>query len=50
MRCTQTYDAVVLAVAHRQFAQADVRGLAGPGGVVFDVKGVLPRHVVDDRL
>ena len=48
--CAQTYDAVVLAVAHRQFAQADVRGLAGPGGVVFDVKGVLPRHVVDDRL
>ena len=45
------YDAVILAVAHRQFAQMDVRSLLrSENGVVYDVKGVLPREQVDDRL
>jgi UDP-N-acetyl-D-galactosamine dehydrogenase len=47
------YDAVVLAVAHRQFAAmtaAEVRALARPGAVVYDVKSVWPRDTVDDRL
>ena len=46
-----SYDAVILAVAHRQFAQMDVRSLLrSENGVVYDVKGVLPREQVDDRL
>ncbi len=47
------YDAVILAVAHRQFVElgADgIRALGKPGCVVFDVKQVLPRESVDDRL
>lgn len=47
------YDAVVLAVAHRQFAElsaADIRGLGKPGATVYDVKSVWPRDAVDDRL
>ena len=47
------YDAVVLAVAHRQFVEmgaAKIRALAKPGGVLFDVKRVLPKADVDDRL
>jgi len=47
------YDAVILAVAHRQFTErgADgVRALGKPGAVVFDVKRALPRHAVDDCL
>ncbi|WP_282266839.1 nucleotide sugar dehydrogenase [Stenotrophomonas sp. PS02298] len=40
------YDAVILAVAHKQFvgvsAEFDVNSLLKTGGVVFDVKGVLP--------
>jgi UDP-N-acetyl-D-galactosamine dehydrogenase len=46
------YDAVVLAVAHREYrdAGAGVRGWLKPGGVLFDVKGVLPRAAVDGRL
>ncbi|HBS61554.1 MAG TPA: nucleotide sugar dehydrogenase [Stenotrophomonas sp.] len=47
------YDAVVLAVAHarfRAFSAEDVRALLAPGGVVYDVKSVWPRDVVDDRL
>ena len=44
------YDAVVLAVAHKEFLGMDVRSLVKEGGVVYDVKGVLPRDVVDARL
>ena len=46
------YDAVILAVAHHQFAEAGqgARDYAKPGGVVYDVKGVLPRDAVDGRL
>jgi UDP-N-acetyl-D-galactosamine dehydrogenase len=47
------YDAIVLAVAHRQFVAlgADgIRALGKPGSVLFDVKQVLPREQVDDRL
>ncbi|MBD9479917.1 nucleotide sugar dehydrogenase [Pseudoxanthomonas sp. PXM02] len=47
------YDAVILAVAHREFTErgADgVRALGKPGAVVFDVKRTLPRHAVDDCL
>ena len=47
------YDAVVLAVAHRQFREREagaVRALANARGVVYDIKGVLPRGVADGRL
>ena len=44
------YEAVVLAVAHREFLTMDVRSLVGNDGVVFDVKGVLDRTVCDGRL
>ena len=44
------YDAAVLAVAHRQFIEMDVRSLVKQGGVVYDVKGILPRDVIDGRL
>ena len=47
------YDAIVLAVAHREFLAlgADaIRALGKPGCVLFDVRHVLPREAVDDRL
>ncbi|WP_299342953.1 nucleotide sugar dehydrogenase [uncultured Pseudoxanthomonas sp.] len=47
------YDAVILAVAHREFTERGgdgVRALGKPGAVVFDVKRALPRHAVDDCL
>ena len=46
----QLYDAVILAVAHKEFQTLDVRALTCAGGVVYDVKGVLQRDVVDGRL
>ncbi|MGA7296265.1 MAG: nucleotide sugar dehydrogenase [Rhodanobacteraceae bacterium] len=48
-----TYDAVILAVAHHQFADmgaAGLRALGKPDSVLFDVKQILPRAAVDGRL
>ncbi|HEY0504627.1 MAG TPA: Vi polysaccharide biosynthesis UDP-N-acetylglucosamine C-6 dehydrogenase TviB [Lysobacter sp.] len=47
------YDAVIVAVAHREFAElgaGGVRALGKPVSVVYDVKYVLPRDAVDGRL
>jgi UDP-N-acetyl-D-galactosamine dehydrogenase len=47
------YDAVILAVSHRQFVAlgADgIRAFGKPGAVLFDVKQALPRAAVDGRL
>ncbi len=47
------YDAIVLAVAHRQFAEMGaerIRALGNPGAVLFDVKGMLPKEAADLRL
>ena len=44
------FDAVILAVAHKEFQGVDVRSLVREGGVVYDVKGVLDRDQVDARL
>lgn len=46
----ERFDAIILAVAHRKFDQVDLKALLREGGVVYDVKGVLPRDMVDDRL
>ena len=47
---SKKYDAVVLAVSHRQFATLDVGILRNGDAVVFDIKGCLPRDIVDGRL
>lgn len=46
------FDAVIMAVAHHQFQDLNVRDLLKDPekGVVFDVKGILPRGMVDGRL
>ncbi len=46
------YDALVLAVAHRQFAELGpaLRAMGKPQCVIYDVKHVLPRDMVDGRL
>jgi UDP-N-acetyl-D-glucosamine/UDP-N-acetyl-D-galactosamine dehydrogenase len=48
-----SFDAVVLAVRHDQFAEMTsemVRSLLVPGGLVYDLKGVLPLEGSDARL
>jgi UDP-N-acetyl-D-galactosamine dehydrogenase len=46
------YDAIILAVAHTKFEGMDVRSLLkdSANGVVYDVKGFLPRTEIDARL
>jgi UDP-N-acetyl-D-galactosamine dehydrogenase len=46
----KNYDAVILAVAHAEFLTLDVRALLKSEGIVYDVKGVLPKEMVDARL
>lgn len=46
----EKYDAVILAVAHREFENIDIKSLAGDDGVIYDVKGILPRDIIDARL
>jgi UDP-N-acetyl-D-glucosamine/UDP-N-acetyl-D-galactosamine dehydrogenase len=45
----EEYSAAILAVAHKEFSNLNIRGLL-ENGVVFDVKGVLPKDQVDARL
>lgn len=44
------YDAIILAVAHQKFESLDIPALKKKDGVVYDVKGVLDRSIVDGRL
>ena len=44
------YDAVVLAVAHREFVGFNVREFGRENVAVYDIKGILPRESVDERL
>lgn len=46
----QKYDAIILAVAHKQFEGINFREMLAVNGIVYDVKGVLPREQVDARL
>jgi UDP-N-acetyl-D-galactosamine dehydrogenase len=46
----EQYDAVILAVAHREFDQLDLRNLINNRSVVYDVKGVLDGGIIDARL
>ncbi|MFN4083072.1 MAG: nucleotide sugar dehydrogenase [Bacteroidia bacterium] len=43
------FEAAILAVAHKEFANIDIRAFVN-GGVVYDVKGILPKEIVDARL
>jgi UDP-N-acetyl-D-galactosamine dehydrogenase len=47
------YDAVILAVGHRQFValgEAGIRAFGNHGSVLYDVKSVLPKGAADGRL
>lgn len=44
------YGAIILAVAHDEFMVIDIKEHRDNGAVVFDVKGILPKEIVDLRL
>ena len=47
---TSKYDAIILAVSHKEFAELDVKAFGNEKHVIFDVKGFLDKEVVDGRL
>ncbi|WP_372643244.1 nucleotide sugar dehydrogenase [Ancylomarina sp.] len=45
------YDAIVLAVAHSEFEDLDYPAFRnGSNAVIFDIKGILPKELIDCRL
>jgi len=44
------YDAVVVAVAHNEFKEIDINSLRNGSGVLYDIKAVVDKELVDGRL
>ena len=44
------FDAIILGVSHKQFLEIDILKLLNANGVIYDVKSILPRNIVDGRL
>ena len=44
------YDAIILAVAHKEFLNIDLKKHLNENGVIYDVKGILDRNIIDGRL
>lgn len=44
------FNAIILAVAHKEFAGIDFREMLAECGVIYDVKGALPKEQIDARL
>lgn len=44
------YDAIILAVSHKEFLEINIEDLKTESTVVFDVKSLFPKHLVDARL
>jgi UDP-N-acetyl-D-galactosamine dehydrogenase len=45
-----TFEAAILAVAHKEFEGIDIRSHLVQNGVLFDVKGLLPKGLAEARL
>ncbi len=44
------FDAVILAVAHDEFKTLDLSSITNGKKVVYDVKGILDRELIDSKL
>ena len=47
---SQKYDAIILCVSHKEFLNLELPSLLNKDGIIYDVKGILPRFIVDGRL
>ena len=47
---SRKYDVVILGVAHSDYLKLNIKSLVKDNGVVYDVKGILGRDVIDGRL
>lgn len=46
----ERFDAVILAVAHDQFKEMDIHSMVNDIHIIYDIKGILPKEMVDGRL
>jgi len=46
----EKFDAVILAVAHDEFRELDMKQITNGVSVVYDVKGILPEEIIDGKL
>jgi len=44
------YDGIVIAVAHKEFLKLDLKNFKGNNSVIFDLKSIFERSIVDARL
>lgn len=49
-KISNNYDAIVLSVRHEQFRTMDIKAMCKEHGVLYDIKGLLPKEIVDGRL
>ena len=49
-KISKKYNAVVLAVAHHEFLNINLQSYLCQNGVLFDVKGILNKDIVDGTL
>ena len=47
---SEKYDAIILGVAHKEFLSLDIKSHLNDEGVVYDVKSILDRNIIDGRL
>lgn len=46
----EKYDAIILAVAHKEFLTFNLNKIKKENGVIYDVKGILPTYTIEGRL
>lgn len=44
------FDVIILAVSHKDFLKLNLRSSLNKNGIIYDVKGVLDRNIIDGRL
>jgi len=49
-RSLTTYSGLILAVAHNEFKSLDFASLKNKGKIIYDVKGIIAKDIVSDRL
>ena len=50
-KINNSYDGIILAVAHKNFADVDFKSIKKDNkSIIFDLKGFLTRNIVDSRL
>lgn len=47
---TKKFDTLIMGVAHNEFKELNVTNFVKENHVIFDVKGTLPKNIVDARL